>query len=91
MANRDRAVIDALVRLTATMERNQDRQEVNNGARAMADFQKNNPPKFSGGSDPEGSQQWIREMEKIFRVMGSTDDQKVAFATFKLTNEAEHW
>ena len=30
-------------------------------------------------------------MEKIFRVMECSDNQKVAFATFKLVDEAEHW
>ena len=91
MANRDHAVVESLVKVAAAIERNQNRQEGNNEARAMADFQKNDPPKFSRGTDPEGAQLWIKEIEKIFRVMGCTDDQKVACATFKLTNEAEHW
>ena len=30
-------------------------------------------------------------MEKIFRVMGCSDAQKVSFATFKRIDEAEHW
>ena len=91
MENRDRVVSEALVRVVEAMERNQTRQEGNNGSRAMADFQKNDPPKFSGGTDPEGAQHWIREMEKIFRVMGCSDEQKVSFTTFKLIDEAELW
>ena len=57
MSNRsDRAVIETLGRLAEAMERNHNRQEGSNGARAMADFQKNNPPKFSRGTDPDGAQ-----------------------------------
>ena len=91
MANRnDRAVIDALGRLTEVMERNQNRHEGNNNFRGLIDFQRNNPPTFKGAYDPEGAQNWIKEHEKIFRAMACTDVQKFNYATFMLDEEAEH-
>eukprot|EP00256_Glycine_max_P067144 XP_025981739.1 uncharacterized protein LOC102669650 [Glycine max] len=54
-------------------------------------FQRNNPPTFKGGYDPEGAEAWLREIEKIFRVMECQDHQKVLFATHMLADEAEYW
>ncbi|XP_028216617.1 uncharacterized protein LOC114398639 [Glycine soja] len=54
-------------------------------------FQRNNPPTFKGGYDPEGAEAWLREIEKIFRVMECQDHQKVLFATHMLANEVEYW
>ena len=36
-------------------------------------FQRNNPPTFEGGYDPEGAKAWLREIEKIFRVIECQD------------------
>ena len=56
----------------------------------MDRFQKNNPLSFVGGYDPNGSQKWLREIEKIFRVIACLDIQKVAYATHMLVDEAEY-
>ena len=39
-------------------------------------FQRNNPPTFNGGYDPEGAEAWLRESEKIFRVSECQDHQR---------------
>ena len=36
-------------------------------------FQRNNPPTFKEGYDPEGVGAWLREIEKIFWVMECQD------------------
>ena len=36
-------------------------------------FQRNNLPTFKGGYDPEGAKAWLREFEKIFRVIECQD------------------
>ncbi|XP_050878573.1 uncharacterized protein LOC127082382 [Lathyrus oleraceus] len=41
--------------------------------------QKNNPPTFKGRYNPEGAQTWIQKIEKIFRVMASTNAYKSEF------------
>ena len=54
-------------------------------------FQRNDPPSFKGGYDPEGAEEWLWEIEKIFRVIECQDHQRVLFATHMLTGEAGHW
>ena len=47
--------------------------------------------KIKGGFNPEGSQSWIAEIEKIFIAMTCADEKSVTFATFMLVEEAENW
>ena len=54
-------------------------------------FQRNDPPSFKGGYDPEGAEEWVREIEKIFDVIACEEDQKVRFAAYVLIEEAGHW
>jgi len=54
-------------------------------------FLRNNPPTFKGRFDPEGAQTWVQGMERIFRAMVTSDDQKVRLATHMLAKEAEYW
>jgi len=51
---------------------------------------RNNPPTFKGKFDPEGAQTWMQGMERIFRAMVTSDDQKVRLATHMLAEEAEY-
>nr|KYP32200.1 Transposon Ty3-I Gag-Pol polyprotein [Cajanus cajan] len=47
-------------------------------------FQRNNPPSFRGGYNPDGAADWIFEVEKIFQAMGCPLIQKVTLAAFML-------
>ncbi|XP_057981301.1 uncharacterized protein LOC131166745 [Malania oleifera] len=49
------------------------------------------PSSFAGGADPIVAENWVQEMEKILTVLDCNEKQKVLFATFKLTGEAEWW
>jgi len=50
---------------------------------------RNNPPTFKGRYDPDGAQNWLQGIERIFRAMVSTNEQKVRQATHMLAEEAE--
>ena len=54
-------------------------------------FERRNPPRFKGDFDRKGAQHWIREIEKIFRVVQCEEAEKVVFATYTLAEEAEDW
>ncbi|XP_058733135.1 uncharacterized protein LOC131604728 [Vicia villosa] len=55
-------------------------------------FRSNKPPTYEGGIlDPEAPQKWMKAIEKIFRTMGCSDAQKVAFGTHMLEGEVEAW
>ncbi|XP_043710388.1 uncharacterized protein LOC122659328 [Telopea speciosissima] len=60
--------------------------------RVMERFKKLGPLVFKGvGMDPLWPAVWVEEMEKIFLILGCTDAQKVACATFMLQGEAHMW
>ena len=57
----------------------------------MEDFFCHKPAKFTGKGTPDEVDAWLRECEKIFRVIECTEAQKLTFATFLLVTEAEYW
>ena len=91
MARRnDRAIADALQALAQAIGNPNKGEDV--GAveyQGLDCFQWNNPHAFNGGYNPDGAQNWIREIEKIFRVMACPKGQKVAFGTYTLVEEDE--
>jgi len=88
----DRAIIDALQALARAIG-NPNRGEAARAVeyQGLDRFQRNNPPAFNGGYNPDGAQNWIREIEKIFRLMACLEGQKVAFGTYTLVEEVESW
>ena len=46
---------------------------------------------FKGRYDPDGAQTWLKDIERVFRVMQCTEVQKVRFGTHMLAEEADDW
>ncbi|KAJ8619991.1 hypothetical protein MRB53_028520 [Persea americana] len=46
---------------------------------------------FSGTTDPEVAEKWIKQVNKTFLAMNCSEDQKLPLTTFILQGEAEHW
>jgi len=63
----------------------------NDGVRMLETFLRNHPPTFKGKYDPDGAQTWLKEVERIFRVMQCTKAQMVRFGTHMLAEEAHDW
>src|SRR3954468_21126652 len=57
--------------------------------RQLNSFQRNNPPLFKGTYDPEGAQKWIKEIERIFRVIDCAENLMVKYGTHMLSEEAD--
>jgi len=57
----------------------------------IEDFMRHKPSKFTGKSTPDEANVWLRECEKICRVIECTDAQKLTFVTFLLMADAEYW
>ncbi|XP_057975251.1 uncharacterized protein LOC131162661 [Malania oleifera] len=55
------------------------------------DAKEENDVGATSGVDPLVAKSWVQEMKKMLAVLSCTDAQKVLFATFKLTGEAERW
>ena len=85
----DRAIAEALAAMAQAMQAQQNPPV--DEFRNLGRFLKNNPPTFKGRYDPDGAQIWLKEIEKIFRVMTCTEAQKVQFGTHMLSEEAENW
>ena len=54
-------------------------------------FLRNHLSTFKGRYDPDGTQTWLKEVERIFRVMQCGEVQKVRFGTHMLAEEADDW
>ena len=54
-------------------------------------FLRNHPLTFTGRYDHDGAQKWLKEIERIFRVMQCSEVQKVRFGTHMLAEEADDW
>lgn len=54
--------------------------------RYLEKFQRNNPPIINGKYDPDAVQEWLKAIEKIFRVMNCSEEQKVHFGTHMLAD-----
>lgn len=50
-----------------------------------------NPPIFKGRTDAKEAYDWIRKMEKCFKIMKCTSEEKLLLAEFSLNNEAHIW
>ncbi|XP_058753209.1 uncharacterized protein LOC131626411 [Vicia villosa] len=79
MAGRNDAVIAAALEAMAQALEHQPNAGENAGSRSLANFQRENPPVFKGKHDPDGALEWLKEIERIFRVMDCTQAQKVRY------------
>ncbi|XP_041009455.1 uncharacterized protein LOC121253516 [Juglans microcarpa x Juglans regia] len=57
----------------------------------LEQFYHQHPPTFDGRLNSLDAESWIERMEQIFEVLYCTDDQKVKYATYHLTDMANKW
>ncbi|RHN45425.1 putative nucleotidyltransferase, Ribonuclease H [Medicago truncatula] len=93
MAGRNDAALAAALQAVAQAVGQQPNANagVNAETRMLETFMRNHPPTFKGRYDPDGAQTWLKETERIFRVMQCTEVQKVRFGTHQLAEEADDW
>ena len=58
---------------------------------SMEDFMRHKPSKFASKSSPDEADAWLKECEKICRVIDCTDAQKLSFISFLLIADVEYW
>src|ERR1044072_6822594 len=86
----DAAIVEALGMLAGVLGGNQLGGGI--GAdRQLGNFQRNNPPLFKGTHDPKGGQRWLKEIERIFRVINCAEELKVRYGTHMLEEEDDDW
>jgi len=90
MAGRNNAVIAAALQAVAQAVGQQPNVGAgNDGVRILETLLRNHPPTFKGRYDPDGAQKWLKEVERISRVMQCSEVQKVRFGTHMLAEEAD--
>ena len=47
--------------------------------------------KFDGRGDAEAALRWVEELEKVFEVLGCTEEEKVTLAVYQLQSNASDW
>ncbi|XP_050889553.1 uncharacterized protein LOC127094821 [Lathyrus oleraceus] len=72
MAGRNDGVIFSVLQV---VQNNQNGR--NDEFRNLGKFHRNNPPTFKGMYDMDGAQAWMKDIEKICRVMACSEAQKV--------------
>ena len=75
MAGRNDAAIAAALQAVAQAVGQQPNAGAgaNDGVRMLETFLRNRPPTFKGRYDPDGAQTWLKEVERIFRVMQGSE------------------
>jgi len=58
---------------------------------SLEDFLKHHPVKFNGKTSLDAADQWLKDLERIFDAKMCPAENKLAFAVYMLTEEAEHW
>ena len=57
----------------------------------LRQFQNLNPPSFKGATEPAAAEAWVWKLEKMFKILKCTDQQKVELAVYMLEGEADDW
>ncbi|RHN53603.1 putative cu(2+)-exporting ATPase [Medicago truncatula] len=87
----DAALVAALEAVAQAVQQQPKVETGGDGTRMLETFLRNHPPTFKGRYDPDGAQNWLKEVERIFRVMQCSETQKVRFGTHMLAEEADDW
>jgi len=87
----DAAIAAALEAVAQAVRQQPNVGAGNDGVRMLEIFLRNHPPIFKGRYDPDGAQKWLKEVERIFRVMQCSEVQKVHFGTHMLAEEEDDW
>jgi len=69
MAGRNDVAIVAVLQPMAQVVGQQPNAGGNDGIRMLETFLRNHPPTFKGRYDSDGAHKWLKEVERIFRVM----------------------
>ena len=67
------------------------REVLEEPGRSIERVQKLGAKPYDGSGDPEAAWLWLDKVNKVYRVMGSTDEQRVLFSSFLMEDRAKDW
>ena len=59
--------------------------------RSIERVQKLGSKPYDGSGDPEAAWLWLDQVNKVYGVMGCTDEQRVLFSSFLMEDRAKDW
>ena len=67
------------------------REVMEEPGRSIERVQKLGAKPYDGSGDPEAAWLWLDRVNKVYRVMGCTDEQRVLFSSFLMEDGAKDW
>ena len=58
---------------------------------SLKDFCSHHSESFEGRGDHIHAENWLNDVEELLATLGFMNEQKVAYAAYKLTGEAKRW
>jgi hypothetical protein len=83
-------VMEAIGLLVSAIDRDRvARQPVEGTGCSLKDFCSHHSESFNGKGDHTSAENWLNDVEEMLATLGCTNEQKVAYAAYKLTGEAK--
>ena len=67
------------------------REAMEEPGRSIERVQKLGAQPYDGSGDPEAAWFWLDRVNKVYEVMGCTDEQRVLFSSFLMEDRAKDW
>jgi hypothetical protein len=85
-------VMEAIGQLVLAIDRDRvARQPAEGTGCSLKDFCSHHSESFDGKGDHTNAENWLNDVEELLTTLGCTNEQKVAYAAYKLTGEAKRW
>jgi hypothetical protein len=85
-------VMDAIGQLVLALDRDRvARQPTERIGCSLKHFYSHHSESFDERGDNIHAENWLNDMEELLATVGCTNEQKVAYAAYKLTGEVKRW
>jgi hypothetical protein len=85
-------VMEAIGQLVSAIDRDRVARQLAEGTGcSLKDFCSHHSKSFDGKGDYTSAENWLNDVEELLATLGCTNEQKVAYAAYKLTGEAKCW
>jgi hypothetical protein len=85
-------VMDEIHQLVSALDRDKVARQPAEGTRcSLKNFCSHHLESFDGRGNHIHVENWLNDMEELLATLGCTNEQKVAYATYKLTGESKLW
>jgi hypothetical protein len=85
-------VMEAIGQLVSAIDRDRIARQPAEGTRcSLKDFYSHHSESFDRKGDHISAENCLNDVEELLATLGWTNEQKVAYAAYKLTREAKRW